>query len=352
MSMRSLSFPEFRAMTRRLPRAFGFFHALAAVAVAGEAWATEPATLGGRPFAAPGVEVPMPRSWIDAPVTRKARKPVALALSLDQQLYPALLPLIERFARDRDIEIAVQEGTCGTSTGALAEKSADITGFCCPPGETDRLPGLRFHTVGIGSIALLVHPGNPIEGVTADAARRLFGGHARDWGDLPMGGVKLHPKGEVRAITRLHCKSRPGHWRLILDDEDQFGRDVEEVSAIEDMILQVSRNKGAIGYETLYHATLFAESRKAAVRTIKVDGKAPEDQDALAAGKYPFYRVFNITTWSQGPATDPLARELAAWLLAQADAGALDPRYGIVPAARLRANGWKFLDDELVGEPD
>jgi ABC-type phosphate transport system substrate-binding protein len=293
----------------------------------------------------------MPRSWIEAPVKHKTDKPVALALSLDQQLYPALLPLIRRFAQERNIEIAVQEGTCGTSTGALADKAADITGFCCPPGETDRLPSLKYHTVGIGAIALLVHPSNPIDGVTADAARQLFGGKTRKWGDLPMSGIKSAPDREVRAITRLHCKTRPGHWRLILDDADQFARDAEEVSAIEDMILQVSRNRGAVGYETLYHATLFSGTRDAMVKTLRVNGHAPEDSAALAAGKYPFYRVFNISTWSAEPAAKPLADELVAWVLARADAGEIDPGYGIVPAGQLRTNGWKFLDNELIGEP-
>lgn len=293
----------------------------------------------------------MPRSWIEAPVAHQTAKPVALALSLDQQLYPALLPLIQRFARERNVEIAVQEGTCGTSTAALADKTADITGMCCPPGETDRLPGLKYHTVGIGAIALLVHPSNPIDGVTADAARQLFGGKTRKWGDLPMSGIKSAPDREVRAITRLHCKSRPGHWRLILDDADQFARDTEEVSAIEDMILQVSRNRGAIGYETLYHVTLYGEERQAPVKAIRVNGFAPDDDAALAAGKYPFYRVFNITTWTAEPTANPLADELATWLVAQANAGAMDARYGIVPAAQLRARGWKFLDNELIGEP-
>ncbi|MEO5336290.1 MAG: substrate-binding domain-containing protein [Magnetospirillum sp. WYHS-4] len=325
---------------------------LLTLASAAASAAPDPGTLGGRPFTDPASVTPMPDDWVKAPIRHLTPKPVALALSLDQQLYPALLPLVQRFARERKVEIAIEEGTCGTSTAATYDRTADIIGACCPPAETDRLPGIKFHTVGIAAVALLVHPDNPLDGVTDDAARKLFGGQIKNWGEMPMSAVRPGPRKEVQAVTRLHCKTRPGHWRLILDNEELFTRDTEEVSAIEDMIVQVSRNRGAIGYETLYHAALFGETRKAKVRAVKVNGHDPRDDRALAAGKYPFYRVFNITTWTLAPASKPLADELAAWLIDQANAGVMDPRYGIVPAKDLRDKGWKFLENELIGEPN
>lgn len=300
--------------------------------------------LGGRPFSSPDEVTTMPDSWSAKRLSRPAG--ADLALAIDQQLYPALLPLIHEFARTNRIKVALQEGTCGVAAGALADKSADITGMCCPPGPLDRMPGVRYHTIGIAAIALLVHPSNAVAEVGLDQARAMFGGHTRSWADLPASGFKAGPASDIRAITRLHCKPRPGHWRLLLDNENLFAPDMHEVPAIRDMVAEVAGSPTAIGYETLWHVADNAVASK--VRPLRLNGADPADRTALAAGRYPLYRVMNITTW-QGPDGNPLADRLAAWLVARAEA--IDPSYGIVPAAELRRHRWRFADNELVGEP-
>ncbi len=311
------------------------------------AGAAQAAELGGRPFEDPSQVIPMPKDWVEKSVAHKTPQPVDLAVSLDQQLYPALLPLIGEFRRDRNLKIATQKGTCGISSGALAEKAVDMAGYCCPPAVTDRLPGLKFHTLGIGSIALIVHPDNPLDDITLDEARAMFAGKVRRWSDLPMSGIKDSSKSPTRSIVRLHCKLRPGHWRLILDNEDSFGSAVQEVGAITDMVLQVARNPAAIGYETLWHVTRHADQGK--VKILKIDGVDPRDRKALAEGKYPFYRVFNITTWTDAPASNKFSDELAAYLLQRA--ADIEERFAIVPHTELGKNGWKIQDGELVSEP-
>lgn len=307
----------------------------------------QPQELGGRPFSNPDEIFPMPEEWIRRPIRHAAAKPVDLALALDQQLAPALLPLVEAFARERKIEAATQEGTCGITDGALAEKQADIGGYCCPPAGTDRLPGLKFHTIGISAIAIIVHPDNPIQDLTLKEVRELFGGKIERWSDLPVSGIKDASPGPARAVARLHCKLRPGHWRLILDNGDQFGTSTQEVGAIVDMISQVAKNPGTIGWETLWHVAHHANHGK--VKTVRIDGVDPRDGKAIAEGRYPLYRVFNISNWTEAPAASALADEMVAYLKRRS--GDIDPSYGIVLAKDLRAAGWKFKDDEVVGEP-
>lgn len=345
--MMQITHSSFSAVFRpalRISLAFVLFTAATIAATA----ASEDGTLGGRPFTPPSDVVPMPEEWRKAPIKHKTEKPVALAVALDQQLYPALLPFIQDFAKARGVEIGVQNGTCGISGGVLAEKTADIGGFCCPPDFTDRLPGLRFHTVGVGSLALIVHPDNPVDSVTLQEAQTLFGGNAMTWTELPVSGIKTGPNQPVRAVARLHCKQRPGHWRLILDNENLFGRDIQEVSAITDMILQVGRTPGAIGYETLWHIDRHAEQQR--VKPLLVEGIDPRDTEAMTKGRYPLYRVFNITTWADEPAANPLADELVDYILANAPK--IDPYYGIIPAQELRRAGWRFHGNEVTGRPE
>lgn len=305
--------------------------------------------LGGRAFSPPSETIPMGDAWEAKGITHSTNTEVDLAVALDQQLYPAMGPMVEAFAKARGVKIAVQDGTCGVSAGVLANKTADMGGFCCAPSVTDRLPGLTYHTVGIGALALITHPSNPVNTVSLDEARALFGNNVRDWSELPMSGLKLGASEKVRAVTRLHCKIRPGHWRLILDTEQQFGWNITEVSAIKDMISQVSSTPGSIGYETLWHIDQKGQQENKPLKTLLVNDTDPRDLSAVATGKYPLYRVFNITSWGSGPAQTKLGTELAAYLVEHAPQ--MEAKFAIIPAQELRKNGWQFEGDELIGEP-
>lgn len=303
--------------------------------------------LAGEAFTASSRTVPMPPGWVEAPIKYEDWAVGAdLAVTLDQHLYGAFEPLIREYARKNGLRIAVNEGTCGISAGMLSRKAVDIGGFCCPPGESDRLPGVRFHTVGIAALAIIVNPENPTEDITRGQVRSLFMGEHFNWSGLRPGKWK-GPELTVRTIGRLHCKARPGHWRLILDNEDLFSIRLQEVGTIPDMIALVSSYPGAIGYEVLWMVRRYESTGK--VKTLKVDGVSPEDGKALVAGKYPFYRTLNITTWEQGGLDKPEAVKLKDFIMGSA--AGLDPRYGIVPAAELRRAGWKFKRDELAGDP-
>lgn len=299
----------------------------------------------GPAFSDPAAITAMPRDWRGRGLNRVPAD-ADISIVLDQQIYPALVPFIEEFAKSNRLRIAVQNGTCGTALGGLSRKDLDIGGYCCPPETADRLPGLKFHTIGITAIALIVHPDNPIDNLTRDEAEQIFSGGIRLWGQVKSPQKRGTPAGSVFVTTRLHCKTRPGHWRLLLDDANQFSREIQDVGSIPDMIRTVSLDREAIGYETNWHVVLHAPT--APVRAIAIDGVDSRDDEALATLRYPLYEVMNLTTW-EGPAANPAADRLVAFLLSKA--GDVGKVYGLVPVDRLRSAGWKFSGNELVGEP-
>ena len=299
-------------------------------------------------FSDPNVIVPMSETWNKQGIQHSGSGQVDLAVTLDQQLYPIILPLIEEFAANEHIKISVENGTCGISAGALAEKSVDIGGFCCPPGELDRLPGLRFHTIGIGAIAVIENPLNQLDNVSLADAHKLFGGQITHWSGLPMSGFMENRSAPVRAITRLHCKARPGHWKTIIDDASKYSPVSIDVSAIRDIIQMVSKSPFGIGYETLWHIQQNANQSK--VKIMQVGGVDPRDINAVARGDYPFYRVFNLTTWATPESANPVADKLVAFLLDNAKR--INPASGIATADLLRKNGWQFSGNEVVARPN
>ena len=303
---------------------------------------------GGKAFTEPKTGVEMSPKWVKQSIKyKKWAKGAHLAITLDQQLYPALLPIIQRYAKKKKLDIAVQEGTCGISNKGLIGKTVDIAGFCCPPGKTDRLPGIKFHTLGIAAIALLVHAENRIDNVTLKQARQIFQGHTFRWSELEVNKQTPGARRIIRVFGRLHCKQRPGHWRLLLDHEDLFSPRMFEVSTILDMIYEVARNPYAIGYETLWMSKRSPWHSK--IKTLSINNITPMNNAQLITGTYPLYRTYNVTTWESASSKNSHAQTLVKYLLKTIEQ--INPKYGIVSASKLRKAGWIFLENELIGEP-
>lgn len=304
-------------------------------------------SLKGPSFTSPSRVQEMPAEWVKEPIRHAPEVGrVDLAVTLDQHLYPLFKEHIEKFAAQKGLKVSVSEGTCGITAGKLARKSVDMGGFCCPPGEIDRLPGLRFHTVGVMPVAVIVHPDNPMEDIKLEDARKLFGGKIYLWSELKDGRGRPGPNLKVRPIGRLHCKLRPGHWRLLLDNEDLFSPNLTEVGTIPDMISLVAKTPGAVGYEVPLMVERYAG--KGRVKTLKLNGLLPA-ATSLAGGGYPVYRTLNLATWEGKGLENENARALVDYILKEAER--LEGKYGLVSASGLRKAGWKFKGDELVGEP-
>jgi phosphate transport system substrate-binding protein len=309
--------------------------------------AAEP--LKGRSFTAPGWTFEMPAEWVKKPIRyEKWADKADVSVMLDQDAYRMILPFIQKYAKQRGLKIAVKEGTCGISAGMLDRKAVDIGGFCCPPGRQDRLPGLRFHTLGIVAMAFLVHPENPVESVSVTELRNIFQGKLYRWSELKSRNGKPGPQWVIRPIGRFHCPLRPGHWRLLLDNQDLFSPRLYEVGSMPDMIAQVSANKGAIGWEVLGMVEHYKKVGK--VKPLRIDGYSPTDGTAIATKRYPFYRTYNITTWEGKGVENPKAEALVDYLMNEVES--FGSEFGFVPASKLIKAGWKFKGDELVGEPD
>ena len=307
-------------------------------------------TLSGPAFSNPDCINPKPRSWQDAPVQYDYwAKGADLALTLDQHLYPALSPLAAAYAREKKIGIAVKEGTCGVSQGLLNRKRVDMAGFCCPPAVTDRLPGLRFHTMGASALAIIVHPDNPVTNLTEDQVRDIFRGKIRRWSDLPVADGRKPLQGPIWPVARLHCKVRPGHWRLILDREDLFSPGMNEVGSIPRMIQEVATYPDAVGFEVLWDIKHYGATKGHKVKVIEVDGFDPGDDAALLEGRYPFFRTHSLALWTDPKTANPLALDLIRYFEGKMDA--LQPEYRVIPAHRLRTAGWRFEGDEVIGGP-
>jgi len=302
----------------------------------------------GPSFSDPDTMAPVSEGWHAQQVTYDQQdRDADLVVALGQQSHPIFHSLIEDYARINKLKIAVKQGTCGITAGRLLHKSIDVGAFCCPPGKSDRLPGLEFHSLGISPIALIVHPDNPLSNVTAQQARDIFSGKYTRWTEVDP-SFPGHIQALIKPVGRLHCKIRPGHWRLLLKNDDQFSPHLFEVGVIPDMISQVARNPSAIGWEVPLMTQLYRD--KGQVKLLTIDNYSPLNLDHLAAGKYPLYRSYSLTTWQAKNRKSEEAMKLVRFL--QQHIEKVHKTITYLPPSRLKQAGWKFRGDELVGEPD
>lgn len=294
----------------------------------------------GRAFSDPGTYQTMDEQWQESDVVHGTEhEKYDMVVNLNQQFYEFMVPHIRSFEREKGLEIAVLRGTCGTTAGMLQKKETDVGAFCCPPGKTDRLPGLRFHLVGIHPISILTHPDNPVENLALQEVREIFQGETVRWSEV---GWKDLP---IQVVARLHCKKRPGHWKLLLREPDLFGPEVREVGAIEDMFSLVASTPTAIGYEVMW----MSAGQNGKVKTLSIDGRNPAELQHLIDGRYPFYRALYLTTWEKDGIAHPLSDELVEYVIAMVER--IGEKEGIIPLSRLKESGWVFREAELVGEP-
>jgi len=294
-------------------------------------------------FSDPAVLAKVPDGWNLKPIKHIDKHPDAdLVVSLGQQSYPIFSELIPEYARSNKLKIVVKQGTCGITSGRLLKKKIDVGAFCCPPGKSDRLPGLKFYSLGIAPIALIVNTQNPLSNVSSKQAREIFKGDISRWSEIDSNNNQL-----IKPVGRLHCKKRPGHWRSLIKNVDDFSARLFEVGVIPDMISQISRSASSIGWETAlmveYH------QKKGKVKVLKVDGHSPTEIDYVLTGKYPLYRSYTLTAWDKKSKTNQEAKKLIRYL--QQHIEQAHKKIGFIPVSRLRDAGWKFLGDELVGEP-
>lgn len=322
-----------------------------------QTWAADDKSLDkilrGKPFSNPADIVEMSPVWQAKPITyRDWGQGATITINADQQFYPLILPLVERYAKENNVTIKTKEGTCGTAAKDLNEKAVDIGGFCCPPAKSDRLSGVKYHTLGIESILMIVNEANPINNLTYTQLQQIYQGKISRWSELttePFKSVASIGAGKdvIDLIGRLHCKQRPGHWRLLIDNEDQFSARLNNVGSIADMINQVGTKPYAIGFEELLHLERLNKQGKA--KGIMVNGVSPTDIERLAKGEYPLYNVFSLTTWEHDATRNPHAQKLVQYVIDHMDE--IPSKYGIASVKKLRAEGWIFKDNELVGEP-
>lgn len=241
-------------------------------------------------------------------------------------VFDAIKPELERIS-GRKLKLYGKESMLGAGCNAGIKSALNTSatqesfGFvCCPLSDKEvKEKGLRVFPLAQEPVLILVNADNPINSLTRKQVRSIFSGNTTNWKQV---GGNDEP---VVVVARLHCKSRPGHWKTILPGTTKFSRQRLNVQSAAEMVNRVSDFKTAIGHT----GSAWAFDSKARIKIIRVDGSKPTAAN-LKTKKYPFYRQLSAVTSKDASAELVNLMQSAQRIMAH---NPISKRYELLPLA-------------------
>ncbi|MFO8007490.1 MAG: PstS family phosphate ABC transporter substrate-binding protein [Candidatus Brocadiia bacterium] len=200
-------------------------------------------------------------------------------------------PIAKAFAeyymdRNPDVNVTVSETGSGDGARALISGSCDIADMSRFMKEKEFTAAVEngvypvAHAVAMDGIAIVVHPSNPIDGLTVEQVRAVYQGTITNWSELG---------GPNRPIVKISRDTSSGtyetFYKLVMQKEDIVG--AEYVQSNGAARARVSNTPAAIGYVGLG----FAEG----VKALRINGVEPTPI-TVATGTYPVSRPLFMVT--------------------------------------------------------
>ena len=184
-----------------------------------------------------------------------------------------------------DVNINVSGGKCGNiikSTG-LGEIDVGFIGRNISPPEKEKYPDLKKTLVGKKSIAIIVHPNNPVSELSLEQVSKIFAGDITNWKEV--GG----PDKNIKVIIREEGHERELFEKFVmLPNKKNITENALVKSSYMDIKTTVSKDESIIGYIYLNYVD-------DEIKALKINGVEPTVQNALS-GDYPITKTFYIIT--------------------------------------------------------
>ena len=226
-----------------------------------------------------------------------------------------------------EVQMAVTGGGSGTGIAALINGTVDMANASRAIKDEERAQaeanGIEpvEHVVAADAIAVVVHPSNPVDGLTIPELAAIFSGKITNWQEVG---------GEDRPIVLLSRESNSGTHVFFLeevvrqgrtDDETLFSPDTLLMPSSEGISAEVRHNPNAIGYDGLGYVT--ADQKVVAVAPAVGQPYVLPAIETAKDGSYPIARDLFIYTigepqgailayldWIMGPEGQAIVKEL------------------------------------------
>ena len=234
-----------------------------------------------------------------------------------------------------EISVSVTGGGSGTGLAALINGTVDIAN-ASRQIKTEEIANAQKRgfnpeefVVAQDAIAVVVHPSNPINQLTLEQISAIYSGKIRNWSELG---------GENRPIVRLSRETNSGTHVYFLEtvlrlgdskNKTMFSPDTLLMQSSEGIIVEVSQNPNAIGYDGLGYVT--SDMKVLAIGT-SIDG--PYIRPSVSTvndGTYPIAR--DLYMYTPGEPTGAV-KDYLDWIRTSPEAQSIVAKLGFVPIQR------------------
>lgn len=212
------------------------------------------------------------------------------------------------------IRITVAGGGTGIGVQKAGEGLVDIgnTGRALSEEEVSKF-GLQSFDFAIDGVAPIVHPNNPLDGLTAQQIRDIFAGRITRWNEVGGPDASIHVFGREEASGTHEV-----FWGRLLNKESIIGS-TNIVQSNGAMKVAISQDANAIGYMSIGHID-------DSVKPLAVDGVMPSQATAVD-GTYPVVRHLYMNTKGE---PNPLTQAFIDYIMSEEGAGIISAS-GYIP---------------------
>jgi len=211
-------------------------------------------------------------------------------------------PIAKAFAeyymgKHAEVNITVSESGSGNGAKSLINAACDVATMSRPMKNSEKAAAQGAgilpieHIVAMDGIAMVVHPGNPVENLTIELIRDIYTGKIRNWKDL--GGPDL----PIVVISRDTNSGTYECFEALIMNKQKMAGKTEYVGSNGAIRQRVMSTQGAIGYVGL----AFREG----VKALKVNG-IEVSPETVVVKTYPIARPLYMYTNGRPSQDSPL----------------------------------------------
>ena len=251
---------------------------------------------GASPAATSAPDAPAATNAPEAPAAANAPEATELRGTIEIVGSTTVVPLVEQL-REAFIQkypgITVNVGAGGSVVGiqAVQDGRTDIGMSSRRLKPEEILDGMQVHPIALDVLAIIVHPSNPVDGITKEQLQGIFKGEITNWSEV--GGEDREILPVLREIT---SGTRGAFDDVALDGQEPTSNADVQITASE-VEAKVASTENAIGYIGFGH---IVENE---IKVITINGVEPSPETAKD-GSYPLLRPLLLLT-------GPLSRDIA-----------------------------------------
>lgn len=181
------------------------------------------------------------------------------------------------------IRITIEGGGSGIGVQKVGEGLVDIGDTGRPLSEAEIAKyGLKTFPFALDGVAVIVHPENPIKGLSSQQVKDIFSGSVTNWKAVAGKEAPIH------LFTRDEASgTREVFWEKLLG-KGSISASANVVASNGAMKVAVSQDRDAIGYAGIGHVDR-------SVHGVVLNGIAPSQENAMN-GTYPVVRKLYMNT--------------------------------------------------------